>query len=132
MDFTPLYKQLRDEIVDIVKTRKIEVDDAFTLIVIGIQILIKYKTLTGQQKHDILVNVLEDIAKGKDGVFGTADDLIPEKVWKQIETLLSSEIVNSAIKVCYSLVTGKFPNVIGMGFQAFNCFQAMTGALKKK
>lgn len=125
MDFTPLYKQLREEITDIIKTRKIEVDDAFTLIAIGIQILIKYKTLTGQQKQDILVAVLEDIAKGNDGVFGTADDVIPEKVWNQVEVLLSSGIVTSAIQVCYSLFTGKFPNLLGMGFQVMNCCNAI-------
>jgi hypothetical protein len=127
MDLTPLYKQLREEIVEVVKTKKFEVDDAMTLVVLGIQILNKSKNLTGQQKQEVLMAVLEDIAKGNDGKFGTADDIIPEKVWEQVKVLMSSNLLHSVINVCHSLLTGKFPNVFDVGFQVFNCCNSIFG-----
>ncbi len=122
LDLAPLYKQLREEIADVVKTKKFEVNDAMTLVVVGIQILSKSQHLTGKQKREVLVTVLEDIAKGADGKFGTADDVIPESVWTQVEVLLNSNLLHSVINVCYSLLTGRFPNVLDVGFQVFNIF----------
>ncbi len=127
MDLAPLYKQLREEITEVIKTKKFEVDDAMTLVVVGIQILNKSKNLTGKQKQEVLMAVLEDIAKGADGQFGTADDVIPEKVWKQVEVLMQSNMIHSVINVCYSLLTGKFPNVFDVGFQMFNCCNNIFG-----
>lgn len=132
MDLTPLYKQLREEIVELIKTKKFEVDDAMTLVVVGIQILNKSKNLTGKQKQEVLVAVLEDIAKGNDGQFGTADDVIPEKVWEQVKVLMSSNLLHSVINVCHSLLTGKFPNVFDVGFQLFNCCNSMFGKKENK
>ena len=128
-----LYVQLKEEIVDIIKTRKFKVNDAMSLIVIGVQILTKNKTITGQEKQELLISVLRDIAKGKDGKFGTADDLIPEQVWTQIETLLDSGIINSTIDVCYSLLTGQFPNVVGASFKVIrSCNKLFQGLFRRK
>jgi hypothetical protein len=132
MDLTPLYKQLREELVELIKTKKFEVDDAMTLVVVGIQILNKSKNLTGKQKQEVLVAVLEDIAKGNDGQFGTADDVIPEKVWKQVEVLMSSELLHPVINVCHSLLTGRFPNVFDAGFQLFNFCNKVFGKKENK
>lgn len=132
MELTPLYTKLRQEITDIVKTRKIEVNDALTLVVVGIQILNKSKNLSGKEKQKVLMTVLEDIAKGNDGQFGTADDVIPEVVWKQIEMLMSSGMIQSAINVCYSLLTGRFPNLLDVGHQVFTCCNVLGGVFGKK
>ena len=50
-----------------------------------------YPTLTGKEKKAHVIAALEAIAAGKDGVAGTVDDLIPERVMRGVKALLSDE-----------------------------------------
>lgn len=60
-----------------------------------------YKNLRGLQKRELLVAAIDIIARGADGVEGTADDLVPPEVARVLRDMLSSntivDIVNHLI-----------------------------------
>jgi hypothetical protein len=64
-------------------------------------ILDTYKNLRGLQKRELLVATIDILARGSDGVEGTADDLVPPEVARVLRDLLSSntivDIVNHLI-----------------------------------
>jgi hypothetical protein len=127
-----LYNKLHNELIDLIKSKKIEVNDAITLVVCGIKLVDKYKNITGEQKTELLMMVLEDIAKGTDGKFGTQDDLISECVWNQIKTLMTNGIIQSTIKVIHSLIKGSFPNIEEITNKATGCCRILLPLLSKK
>lgn len=102
---------LYNQVLDIIKTKKVKVDDAFTLVAYGAKLIEKTKGMDADEKKVILLKVFERIAKGTDGQFGTADDVIPEHIWKQVETLLNSNMLHSLINLVFNLVTKKLPEL---------------------
>lgn len=111
MDVERITDKLYADVMEVIHSKKVQVDDAMTLVAYGVKLINKVKNVDGIEKVEILMTVFERIAKGKDGEFGTADDVIPEKVWTQMQTLMQAGIMNSAISVVDSLVNGKFPEV---------------------
>jgi hypothetical protein len=71
----------------------------------------KTKGMDLDEKKVILLKVFEKIAKGNDGQFGTVDDVIPEHIWKQVETLLNSNMLHSLISLVFNLITKKLPEL---------------------
>lgn len=102
---------LYNQVLDIIKTKKVEVNDAFTLVAYGAKLIEKTKGMDLDEKKVILLKVFEKIAKGNDGQFGTVDDVIPEHIWKQVETLLNSNMLHSLISLVFNLITKKLPEL---------------------
>lgn len=102
---------LYNQVLDIIKTKKVEVNDAFTLVAYGAKLIEKTKGMDLDEKKVILLKVFEKIAKGNDGEFGTVDDVIPEHIWKQVETLLNSNMLHSLISLVFNLITKKLPEL---------------------
>jgi hypothetical protein len=130
VDIDTAFTKLYSELISVITGKKVSIMDAMTLIVCGIKLVDKYTGLTGKQKSDILVKVLESLAKGKDGTFGTDDDIVSESVWLHIQTLIKSGIIQSTINVCHSLIKGDFPSIEEAQKQAFGCFSILTKSFK--
>jgi hypothetical protein len=65
--------------------------------------------LTGAEKKDIVIKVLTDISMGKDGIFGTADDLLPEHVVDGIVALIRSGIIDEVITLLHTVAITAIP-----------------------
>lgn len=102
-----LVSLLKNDIQEAITTGHISITNSFMLIFHGIKIVEKYKNLSGKQKSELLMSVIEDIAKGADGIAGTEDDLISQEVIKEINVLVSSGLLSSSISVIYSAFKGK-------------------------
>ncbi len=53
--------------------------------------------LGGTEKKHLVIAVLEKIARGQDGIVGTADDVLSPQVVQGVRTLLSSDLVEQTI-----------------------------------
>jgi len=102
---------LYNQLLDIIKTKKVEVNDAFTLVAYGAKLIEKTKGMNLDEKKVVLLKVFEKIAKGADGQFGTVDDAIPEHIWKQVEMLLNSNMLHSLISLVFNIITKKLPEL---------------------
>ncbi len=56
-----------------------------------------FNNLTGEEKKAIVIQTLEDITAGEDGVLGSDDDLIPRHVMDGLELLIRSNMISSTI-----------------------------------
>ncbi len=56
-----------------------------------------FNNLTGEEKKTIVIQTLEDITAGTDGVLGSDDDLIPPHVLQGLELLIKSNMISSTI-----------------------------------
>lgn len=61
-----------------------------------------------EDKKDLLVNVIKDIAVGSDGIAGTDDDIIPEVCVKALTTLLEQDLVGDVQNMVSDIMNGKF------------------------
>ena len=52
-----------------------------------------FGALNAEQKKKIVIQTLEDIASGKDGILNTADDIIPPHILKGIVMLIECNLV---------------------------------------
>ena len=111
MELDTITNVVYKEIIDIITSKKVQVDDAMTLVAYGVKLMNEAKGMDNKKKIDILMVVFERIAKGTDGQFGTSDDVIPEKVWTQMQTLMQAGMMSSAISVVDSLVNGQLPTL---------------------
>lgn len=59
----------------------------------AVTILDTYKNLRGLQKRELLIAAINMIARGADGVEGTADDLVPPEVARVLRSFISSDTI---------------------------------------
>jgi hypothetical protein len=83
-----------------------------------------FKGLTGEEKHAITLTILDEIAKGKDGIIGTEDDLIPEHILKGIKALIENDLINSTISLIKQTMKGELK-----AETVKKCFGNMTGCV---
>lgn len=81
---------------------------AVSLIAKGMEILQQYPMLNESEKKVMLFQVLKTIAAGKDGVQGTADDVIDSKTLAQLQFMLENNIVQDMVSVIQDAAAGKF------------------------
>jgi hypothetical protein len=67
-----------------------------------------FPNLSGEQKKLLLVEALKDVAKGKDNVKGTSDDIISEKQLNVLEMMLTENIVGEVIELVIDITKHKF------------------------
>lgn len=67
------------------------------------------KVLTGAEKKDLVIKVLQDVCVGKDGISGTEDDIIPEHVVDGIVALIRSGIIDEVITLLHTVVIKTVP-----------------------
>jgi hypothetical protein len=71
------------------------------------QLLQTHTELSGSEKKEILLKVLQDICAGNDGILGTDDDLLPAETVKMVQQLLQGNLVHDIIDVFSGLLKGQ-------------------------
>lgn len=131
MQVETITNKIYTELLDIIVNKKLQVDDAMTLVAYSVKLINKVKEADNNKKSEILMVVFERIAKGKDGQFGTADDVIPKKVWSQVDILLKEGILYSMISVVDNIVNGKFPEIDEVAKTAKGCLSFVSKMCEK-
>lgn len=80
------------------------------------EIMQQYPSLNESEKRALLFQVLKQVAAGKDGVEGTADDIIDAKIVAQLKYMLENNIVQDVMSVVTDAAHGKFDIVKTGGF----------------
>lgn len=123
----PVHMQVAAELQTAIKEKRIDVHNAMALVAHGMQMMDRFKGMSGVEKSQHLLQVLEDIAKGPDGDWGTQDDLLPPIVWNGVKTLIESGMIQSTIDVISQLKKGTFPSA-----EVQKCAIGCFGILKSK
>jgi hypothetical protein len=94
-------------IQDAIEQRLVNANSAMALIGKGMELMGYFENLSGSEKKKYLIKAIEVIARGKDGVFGTDDDLIPESTAKTLTMLLEQNLVEDAVQLISDAAKGK-------------------------
>lgn len=112
------------------KTNNKTVNNVVDIITVCMELVEKYPNLVGQEKSDLVIKVLEEIAKGPDGILGSSDDIIPANIIEILKTVLSLGIVQNIIDQIIRATKGQLTlnNAVKFGSYLWNC---MFGKLHK-
>lgn len=80
-----------------IKINNRPLNDVIEIITMCMELVDRYPELNGPQKSELVINVLQEICKGQDGVIGTSDDLIPKNIMEILKSVLSLGIVQNII-----------------------------------
>lgn len=92
-----------------VTSKKVEINSGMDVLKCMMQIIESYPMLNGRQKKDVIIHTMRDIAAGKDGILGTADDIIPLFVVHHIQMMVESDLLSSAIDLVCEATKGLIP-----------------------
>lgn len=91
-----------------IREKKIPTDNPMLIITRCMELLEHVKGLNGKEKKLYIVKAIEAVAKGDDGIFGTADDLLPERTIRALQTLVEQDIVSDTIQLVIDASKGKY------------------------
>lgn len=91
-----------------IREKKIPTDNPMIIITKCMELLEHVKGLDGREKKMYIVKAIEAVAKGEDGIFGTADDLLPERTIRALQTLVEQDIVNDTVQLIVDATKGKY------------------------
>jgi DNA-directed RNA polymerase subunit F len=114
-----------------IKNIEVDVRSAFSLIAKAMEYLEKFENLSGAEKRAYIVIIVEVLAKGDDGIAGTADDLIPENTVQALKTLLTTNLVEDAVQVITDATKGKL-DLNKAKDVACTCIGMVSSFVKKK
>ena len=83
------------------------------LIKTGMELASDLINLSGPERKECLIAALGMIAKGADGIAGTADDLIDAKTLELLDTMIEHNIVGDIIDVVFDAYKGRL-NIAGI------------------
>lgn len=90
------------------RDKKIPTDNPMIIITKCMELLEHVKGLNGKEKKIYTVKAIEAVAKGDDGIFGTADDLIPERTIRALQTLVEQDIIDDTVQLIIDTTKGKY------------------------
>lgn len=90
------------------ESKKEMLTNPLNVVAMGMELMNKYKGLSGMDKKTILVEALTAIANGADGIANTDDDVIPKPVMDTIKTLIDGQLVSHMINLVSDVSKGKF------------------------
>lgn len=101
--------------------------NAVALIAKGMELMKQYTTLNESEKKALLLQVLQTIAAGKDGIQGTSDDIIDSKTLAQLKYMLENNIVQDMVSTFQDVVSGKIDlkKTQSLFVKIFGCFRAV-------
>jgi hypothetical protein len=74
-----------------------------------------------EDKIKYVVHYLSEIAKGKDGIAGTDDDIISESVMKELQKMTDSSMLTDVLHLCMDVVSHKKVSHLKLGLCCFKC-----------
>lgn len=89
---------------------KKEIDSTSAMVIVakGMELMETFPNMTGSQKKDLLVKVIERVAAGKDGIIGNEDDIIPKECVEALKLMLEKDLIGSVVSVIADAARGKF------------------------
>lgn len=89
---------------------KKEINGSSPMVIVtkGMELMETFPNMTGPQKKDLLVKVIQRVAAGKDGVVGTEDDIIPKECVEALQTMLDKNLLEGVVGVISDAARGKF------------------------
>lgn len=67
--------------------------------------------LSSTEKHDVVMSIILDVAKGKDGILGTSDDLIPPHIIEEIHAMKNTSLLSDCIALTREVLDKKKCNI---------------------
>jgi len=104
---TPTYKRVYQHFVSHVTDNKIQVENAIDVVRSIAYIVDGLCNLPLEEKKKLVIETLEDIVAGPDGILYTDDDLLPRHVVEGIEILIRTNIIVSTIELVFELSQAK-------------------------
>lgn len=103
-------------LTEIIKQHDLEMDNIFTLIKQIVKIIDETNKsskikLSDPEKHDVVMSIILDVAKGKDGILGTSDDIIPPKVIEEIKMMKDTSLLSDCISLINDAMHKKKCNI---------------------
>ena len=90
-----------------INKQKITVENAFDLVKAIFNIVNKFGELGLEEKKHVVIETLEDIVAGQDGILYTQDDLLSREVLEGLKMLISSSFLFATIDLVYELSQAK-------------------------
>ena len=88
---------LYDKIKSVISDKKISILNSIQLLTLLIEEVEKFDNMYGNEKKQYVINTLEEIAKGDDGILGTEDDIIPTYIYESLKILIESNLISDII-----------------------------------
>ena len=95
-------------LTEAIRANEVRIDSAMAIVAKGMEIMERFKYLDGKHKKALLVEILNRIAAGKDGVVGTADDMIPASTMAALRVLLEGSLLEQTTDLIMDITRGKF------------------------
>lgn len=101
------------------------VKDAVGLIKFVMTNVEKLNGLSGQEKEQMVLSIITDLAKGKDGVAGTKDDLLPPSVIAGLHAMSENNLITSTVELIIDATKGRLDinKVETCTFSFFKCLK---------
>lgn len=101
------------------------VKDAVGLIKFVMTNVEKLNGLSGEEKEQMVMSILTDLAKGKDGISGTKDDLLPPIVIAGLQAMSENNLITSTIELIIDASKGRLDinKVETCTFSLFRCLK---------
>lgn len=96
-----------EQLSSAIKANAIDVSSPFAVVTKGMEIVQRLPAMKGSEKKELLLKVLRQIAAGKDGIEGTADDLLPAKTVDAIQMLLEKDLIADFTTIATDIAKGK-------------------------
>jgi len=101
-----ILKSLITSIKNNIKNKNIDTSSCFKIIILSIEIIENYNTLTGEEKKNYIILAIENIAKGEDNISGTEDDLLDETIVSSLVFILKNNYINEIIDIVFKASRG--------------------------
>lgn len=90
-------------IIDVMKNN-LGVSTPIDMIKYMVTVVEKIPNMNGKDKKTLVIEIAKTICSGKDGIFGTEDDLFPPIVIHGLKALLNSGLIDDVIDLAHSAV----------------------------
>jgi hypothetical protein len=113
------------------KREKVDINSAYDLIKYLVITANEYTTLNGREKKEMVIQTLEYIIRGPDGVLYTGDDVIAPYVYDSIILLINSGMISSTIDLVCEAVHVKTGITVCTWMNRFLLWLCLCGPNKK-
>jgi len=88
--------------------KEIDGGSAMMIITKGMELMQTFPNMTGTQKKEVLIKVIQRLAAGKDGIVGNEDDIIPKECVEALQIFLEKNLLEGIVGVISDAARGKF------------------------
>lgn len=105
---TKLVAQCEYLLLDAIEKSAFDVTSPTAVVAKCMEIVETFPQLKGENKKKLVMQVIERVIAGKDGVVGTADDVLAPGTVLALQTMLNTDMLSDTIQIIADITTGKF------------------------